>query len=60
VPVIEEPPNADVDQAKLKLSQGLKSCHTVVDGYRAMLSRDDAVPDEADETAGAAAPDDGE
>jgi hypothetical protein len=32
----------------------------VVDGYRAMLSRDDAVPDEADETAGAAAPDDGE
>jgi hypothetical protein len=34
----EDPPReANLEQASLKLAQGLKTCHSVVDNYRAML-----------------------
>lgn len=34
----EDPPRGEnLEQASLKLAQGLKACHTVVANYRAML-----------------------
>ena len=34
----EDPPReANLEQASLKLAQGLKACHSVVANYRAML-----------------------
>ena len=38
MPAIGKPADADVDQVKARLSQGLESCRTMVDDYRTTLS----------------------
>ena len=49
----DAPRDADLDEASLKLSEGLKVCRSVIDNYRSMLSgeraaADDKGPDELD------------
>lgn len=39
----EHPRDADIEQANWQLDQGLKSCRSVVDNYRSMLSGDNLI-----------------
>ena len=47
----ETPPDSDIEQASARLNEGLKSCRTVIDNYRAMLSGEPAAAsnDDAEE-----------
>ena len=43
-----DPRHPDVEEANLRLTEGLKSCRAIVSNYRSMISGDDAGSEEAD------------
>ena len=46
---INDPRDADIEEANSQLRAGLKSCRSVVDNYRAMLSVDQDEPGAGDQ-----------
>lgn len=54
---IQDPRDADFEKANSRLAAGLKSCRTVVESYRVMLSgetdKEDVVPAESGKEPGA-------
>jgi hypothetical protein len=46
----EDAPDADFEQASEKLSKGLKTCRTVVENYRHMLTGEEAAAAEKTES----------
>ena len=48
VPDEKNPDSAEADAVSTSLSEGLKSCRSVVDNYRSMIEAAAAKPDEPD------------
>jgi hypothetical protein len=48
VPGEDSPNDAVLDEASVKLSEGLKVCRSVIDNYRSMLSGESASTDKGD------------
>ena len=43
-----DPRHPDVEEANLRLTEGLKACRSIVSNYRSMIAGDDAGSEEAD------------
>jgi hypothetical protein len=44
MPDEQRPPDADLDELNARLKQGLKTCRSVIENYRAMLIADQHPP----------------
>ena len=53
MPNEQRPSDAELDELSAKLNEGLKTCRSMVENYRAMLSGNESVPANDPQEAGA-------
>ena len=53
MPNEQRPSDAELDELSAKLNEGLKTCRSMVENYRAMLSGNESVPANDPEESGA-------